>query len=75
MLGEARKYPFIIYHLTNTKYTKNKNQQKIHKHLKTGLYVWEGVLGRLNFSISQGNRTQSEINVNVMNKSLEVGKK
>ena len=63
---KASKYPFIIYHLTNI----------IHKHLKTGLCVLGGDrLGRLNFSISQGNRTQSEINVNIMNKSLEVGKK
>ena len=64
MLGKASKYRFIIYHLTNI----------IHKHLKTGLCVLRGGrLGRLNFSISQGNRT--EINVNIMNKSLEVGKK
>lgn len=75
MLVKASKYPFIIYHLTNMKYMKNKNQEKIHKHLKTDLCVWGGGLGRLNFSISQGNRTQSEINVNIMNKSLEVGKK
>ena len=71
MLVEAPKYPFIIYHLTNTKYTKNKNQQKIHKHLKTVLCVWGDRLGRLYFSINQGNRTQSEINLNIMNKSLE----